>query len=334
MSYSFIRTCYWIFNIFCSGIGITAFISIIGFLFPQNVIAPALDEEEQLERQEKSDRQSRSIKRVSSICLIALIILACIRFFGRFNIEDVFNGQYRYVGQTLNSKADGYGKQYTVEGLLIYEGDFIANNYEGTGKYYARIEQDDGTEVTRLRYEGEFKAGAYHGKGKKYYADLEDVDKQGKEKPCLMYDGEFDENQFSGHGICYSYKLKSGIEGDIIADSYYKSAEYDGDWDDGMRDGQGVYTFYNEAGRITERYTGGFNENSYDGEGIWEFIDESDNNFGEVVYCGQVKNNKCVGKGVYYNNRGNVITINSEDESKTAIRDRYPFPEDCIWNME
>ena len=58
MSYHILRTCNWVFDLLCSGIGITAFISLIGLLLPQNNISSILSIEEQKKRQRLNDCRS------------------------------------------------------------------------------------------------------------------------------------------------------------------------------------------------------------------------------------------------------------------------------------
>ena len=74
--------------------------------------------------------------------------------------------------------------------MLIPQGQFSINMYDGKGKYYVTNDVN-GEEISRLKYEGEFKSGSYHGTGKIYFADIEDVDANGNESPYLMYSGEF-----------------------------------------------------------------------------------------------------------------------------------------------
>lgn len=336
MTYETLRNLNWIFDLLCSSIGITAFISLINLLVPPATVSSALDADEQKRRQEKSDRAARVRRVVSFICLFALIFLAIVKYSGRINIEDVFNGRYKYVGQTLNSKADGHGQLYTVKDTLIYEGDFAFNLYDGNGTKYAVHEQEDGTEVTRLQYEGSFKAGAYEGHGKLYYAHKVDRDRDGNEVPCLEYEGEFKNGQYDGEGTLYNYEVKSDVTSDEkYIDDYYISAIYAGSWKGGNKNGYGIRTSYGEDGKAIERYSGEFTDGFYNGTGIWEFVDKSEGDYGEVIYHGLVENGRCSGTGVYYDAQGNVITYNNDQSiDEEELKEKYPYPKQNIWNEE
>ena len=46
------------------------------------------------------------------------------------------NGNKKYIGAISNNKPNGYGKAYNLDGLLIYDGEFLNNEYHGNGKLW------------------------------------------------------------------------------------------------------------------------------------------------------------------------------------------------------
>jgi len=315
----------------CSGIGISTFITLIGLLIPQNTISSALSEEEQLKRQKENDESIKVIRVFSKICLVLLILLMIVHYCGFANIEDVFNGKYKYVGQTVNNKADGYGFKYSLEDDLIYEGNFESNYYEGQGTLYTVVQKTNGEKASLKVYEGNFKNGSYDGEGKQYYdyIDPEHEDYYLK-YPRLLYDGEFCDGLFHGTGTYYSYfsaeEATPGTEPGV-------SFEYTGDWKFGEKNGHGVLTVFDVNGNKVERYDGYFSNGQYNGQGIWEFTDKSDNNYGNVVYNGIIENGRFNGPGVYYRQDGSVITSDTgyNDDIENLMQ-QYPFPESTIWD--
>lgn len=93
------------------------------------------------------------------------------------------SGYTAYIGDVEGGTVKGRGTLYGPEGSLVYDGEFDANAYNGTGKYY---------ENARLRYEGEFKDNLYEGEGKLY-----------RENGALWYEGSFHLGHMSGKGTLY-----------------------------------------------------------------------------------------------------------------------------------
>lgn len=75
--------------------------------------------------------------------------MATVKFFGFLNFEDVFNGEYKYIGQTLNNKAEGYGKQFTNDGILMYDGEWVDGSESGSGEFV--VYDSDGNIIKRYR---------------------------------------------------------------------------------------------------------------------------------------------------------------------------------------
>lgn len=271
----FVRNSSWIYDILTSGIGLGVFVAVLGILLSSNnnvdllevlsVTSESKEQKEKIDRIRKKSRTKNYIRIIISVfLLLVLVVISGVKFYGYTHMEDVFNGKYKYVGQTMNNKAEGIGRKYTNDNYLVYDGEFEANNYEGEGKYYYNRELD-GTKVTRLKYVGEFKVGHYSGKGKMYYAYAEDVDEDGNELPQIEYEGDFRDGAFNGEGKGYSYSLKPGIEKATKASDYYCSSTYEGEWSDGYGNGKGERLVYDVNGNIVERYSGYFKDGNYMG---------------------------------------------------------------------
>ena len=104
-------------------------------------------------------------------------------------------------------KGNGKIKEYSKNGILIFEGEYIDGKASKICKEY--------NEEGKIIYEGEYLKGKKTGKGKKY-------NKNGD----LIYEGEFLDGILNGYGKKYSFgKL-----------------EYEGEYKDGRRDGKGKIT--------------------------------------------------------------------------------------------
>ena len=119
------------------------------------------------------------------------------------------------------------------------------------------LEFDDGY------YEGETKNGLMHGHGTRYW-----------DENNRKWAGEWSEGKACGH-VVVSF-------GDFIA--------YDGQMENGLPNGQGVYTDINSG----QRYEGNFVDFKREGEGT--LYTES----GDKIYEGEWKNNKYHGYGMYF----------------------------------
>lgn len=209
----------------------------------------------------KSESEKLKIARRSNRVTIALgalvVIFGVLKYTQVFNVEDVFDGESFYVGQTLNGRANGYGRQHDLDGNLMYEGEFKANQYSGHGKWYATWKNEEDEDVAYLRYEGEFADGRYNGQGTMYEA------REGSGESVLLYEGGFEDNLYSGNG---KYYFGYGwYEGEFRNGAYngngklYVDGElvYEGAFIDGAKDGFGIE--YDEDGN--EIYRGMFVNN-------------------------------------------------------------------------
>lgn len=93
------------------------------------------------------------------------------------------SGYMAYVGDVEEGTVRGRGTLYGPQGNIVYDGEFDANAYNGSGKYY---------ENSRLRYEGTFKDNQYEGEGKLY-----------RDNEALWYEGGFHMGCMSGEGTLY-----------------------------------------------------------------------------------------------------------------------------------
>jgi hypothetical protein len=99
------------------------------------------------------------------------------------NLKRTGKGIYKWIdggsyeGDFIDGIMTGYGKEYDENGELIYEGDFLNNEYDGAGTYYRN----------GAKYIGGFKNGVFHGQGKFY-----------DEKGTLKYEGQFKNGKYLG----------------------------------------------------------------------------------------------------------------------------------------
>ena len=115
------------------------------------------------------------------------------------------NGQLSYEGEYLNGKRNGNGKEYNYEGQIKIEGEYINdklwnmkeydvyNNIVSettNGKGFFKEFNDDG----RLIFEGEYLNGERNGKGKEYSFG------------GLIFQGEYLNGKRNGKGKEYNYE--------------------------------------------------------------------------------------------------------------------------------
>ena len=93
------------------------------------------------------------------------------------------SGYMAYIGDVEMGIVKGSGTLYSPQGDIVYDGEFDANAYNGTGKYY---------ENSQLKYEGTFKDNLYEGEGKLY-----------RDNAALWYEGSFHLGHMSGEGTLY-----------------------------------------------------------------------------------------------------------------------------------
>ncbi len=219
-------------------------------------------------------------------------------------------GQIRYEGELIQDMYQGQGKLFAEE-ILLYEGGFSANLFEGHGKVYY--------ENNVIAYDGGFAKGAYQGDGKLFRPD-----------GSLMYKGGFQNGLFHGFGVeldqdgneiyegSYELGKKSGA-GLMYADT--GTPKYDGIFSNDLPSGQGL--MYHDNGRL--RYKGALDQGLFDGDGklytqegrvIYEgaFVGGDYDGAGELFrpsgrpyYTGGFRNGDFEGAGTLYGTLGNQL---------------------------
>ena len=227
-----------------------------------------------------------------------------------------------YVGDFLNNKADGYGRQD-----IYHKGEYIGF-FEGEVKN--DLPHGDGVmeEFNRLKFKGEFKYGYPNGKGERVWED------------GTKYIGEFKDNFAHGNGTIFfpngdtftgewfEELMKKGVykyqSGDVYTGSYDSSGKmsgeakyeyangdiYEGEYKDGLFEGFGRFIYssgsqyvgkflrgqFSGAGMFKEEnkyfYEGGFIEGDFHGKGVLEWIDGD-------KYIGDFDKGYRDGKGTY-----------------------------------
>lgn len=153
------------------------------------------------------------------------------KYEGEFK-NDLRNGQgtytwangSKYIGMHKENKFTGEGKEYSEDGKLIYEGNYLDSKFEGHGtRYY-----NDG------KYIGEWKNDKRNGKGIFY-----------NDKGKISYDGQWKDDKFNGTGTYY----------------WENGNKYSGDYIDGVRSGKGTYIWASGYYLIGEFKEGKFHGN-------------------------------------------------------------------------
>lgn len=322
-SYSFFRGAGWVYDILCSGIGIGAFISVVGIFLG-------------ISGKKSEDPGIRHVRLVGSVfCVLMLVLLAVtgvLKFIGAWHIDNNVLGDGRiYKGQIFNGLADGFGQEYDNNLRLVYTGEFRNNRYNGKGSLYGFYEQN-GIESRYLKYEGFFRNGKAEGDGIMYVpvwqgnenagmdSDLalkernENDDNVGQNAgevdAVIYYRGEFADGQRDGKGeeyfteglykgqISYSGEFKDGkYQGTGKQYLAFQDGEdleeqlclrYEGDFNEGVRSGKGKW--YNGDGSL--QYEGDFENGMYNGKGIVWLEDKR--------YEGDFRDNQRTGHGTYY----------------------------------
>ena len=207
-----------------------------------------------------------------------------IKFEGEFLLGKIWNGkgydnQNKIVFQITNG--EGYIKEYSIYGNIIFEGIYVNGEKNGKGKEYNFI-----TPV--LQFEGEYLNGKRYGKGKEY-----------DYKSNLIFEGEYlNGKRWNGKGFnildkSVSYELKNGK-------GFVKETFFECEFVNGERNG--LAKLFSE-GRLTAeieyvngKRNGKGKEYNRDGEVIFE---------GEYLYDYKVKgkdyiNGKLIYEGEYF----------------------------------
>ena len=232
----------------------------------------------------------------------------------------------QYEGYMKDGLLQGSGKQYDMDGVLIYSGEFLDGKRHGQGEEYAEGE---------LLYRGEFSYGVYFGKGEQYDKGIKlssgtFVDGMLDGSDCFLYypngqiayRGAFAAGEQTGEGVAYT---ETGIQ------------SYEGDFERG--EWSGVGTAYDENGEPL--YSGDFAKGLYEGSGLLYLDDgfrmqssfEQGVQGGDAVitqkgityYSGAAIEGKMNGQGMVLDRLGNVLytgTMNGDTIDGSALLDR------------
>ena len=145
------------------------------------------------------------------------------------------DGELKFEGEYLNGKKNGKGKEYNYyDGLLKFEGEFLNGIKNGKGKEY----NNNG----KLLYDGEYLNGKKNGKGKAYYHNgkLEFVGEylNGKKWTGKQY-GLNNNNIYelkNGNGFQKIHNIYPGFCGQL---------EFEGEFLNGIKNGKGKEYFEN-----------------------------------------------------------------------------------------
>ncbi len=178
---------------------------------------------------------------------------------GRGNLTSI-NGEV-YKGEFKDDKRNGEGRHYWPDLPAVYDGEWKDDKMDGRGDLRGKLPLPGGVWGV---YEGEFKDGKMNGRGRHTWPCFE------KYNGCTVYQGEFKDNNYNGQGtITYadacsmpldSSSLRSGIRPFVGVWSRERSScrTYEGEWKDGMMNGQGTLT---EAGG--RRQSGTWRDNKF-----------------------------------------------------------------------
>jgi hypothetical protein len=157
----------------------------------------------------------------------------------------VFTNGSRYTGQWLDDKMHGQGQMLQAEGAG-YEGAFFNGYRQGPGReQYGNIlgipfhcpqgHFHPGTGY--CQYKGNWVRDHWHGKGEYVCCD------------GRLYSGEFQWGK--KHGMGTQEYLRTGDQGDVYRQciggrgSMYRYLKYEGNWEDGVKEGHGTLFFVN-----------------------------------------------------------------------------------------
>nr|MBA2728002.1 hypothetical protein [Parachlamydiaceae bacterium] len=216
-----------------------------------------------------------------------------------------------FKGYFQAGKLNGFGKEVSSLGLIIYQGSYQKDRRHGQGTFRFNT----GDVFDGLFDHGSMVAGTMkYQNGIVYIGKFEDARPNGPGK--LIQNGSIYEGQFI-NGLIYGPGTQTDQTGKLI---------YKGDYIFGARHGQGLRFFDNG-----DVYTGQFQAHEMTGQGkitfqngfycIGTFLngklhgngtDHAPN--GKIIYDGEHKLGKCHGQGKYYLDNGDIIKGNFKTE--------------------
>ena len=205
-------------------------------------------------------------------------------------IENKYNKIFE--GEYLNGKRNGKGKEYET-GRIIFEGNYLNGKRNGKGKEFGYC--------GGLIFEGEYLNGKRNGRGKEFADDK------------IIYEGDYlNDLKWNGKGYdedgnkIYEFKEGKGI---IKEYGYYDFLSFEGEYSNGLRNGNGKEYYENDNVRFEGEYLNGlkWNGKGYDEDGnkIYELKDgkgliKEYNINGLLYFEGEYINGKRNGKGIEY----------------------------------
>lgn len=232
------------------------------------------------------------------------------------------NGHYN--GYVKNNKPDGIGKMEYADGSL-YSGKWKNGIFDGSGVYVngsdtivgdwenGKISGDVIYRSDKFFYEGSMVDNYPTGIGNLTFEDNSfytgnwvDGKRAGIGDIYYVngdsYSGEWEDNQFSGYGKYIYETQKASYEGEWLdglqnGQGYYRSPEfaYRGEWEKGWMDGEGTLVFNNG-----DKYEGTVHENLIDGIGTYTFKDGN-------YYEGEFVEGKMSGLGIFHFKNGTTF---------------------------
>ena len=199
------------------------------------------------------------------------------------NEKEYKNDILKFEGEYLNDKKNGKGKEYDINGKIIFEGEFL-NGIQKSKRF--KYKYDDYDYLT-LEYEGEILEGKKHGKGKEY-----DYNNR------IIFEGIYLK------GKRWNGKVKKyDINGGIINEKEYFNGKIIGD-DEKLNNKDVNYLNEKKMKKIAKEYFEESNKIRFEGEYLkdkkWNgIIYNKDDNFKIIIKNGNWRLNDSVLKFTY-----------------------------------
>ena len=198
-----------------------------------------------------------------------------------------------YEGTWVDSKKNGHGKLTYSDGT-VYDGNWEDDAMSGIGKLTQPPVKNEYGLGCHAIYDGHWANNLKSGRGTNVYHD------------CSVYTGEWVNDEINGKGKM-QYSDGDVYEGDFMNEEKHGSGkytfhthpvfqEYEGNFEDGMMQGQGKLLMKNR-----DRYVGAFQNGMMHGKGIMNFHDKT-------RYEGDWDQGRMHGhRGIFYDHEGKQI---------------------------
>ena len=234
---------------------------------------------------------------------------------GKGFVKESFSwGRLKFEGEFLNGERNGKGKEIHPHlfGIEWFENEYLNGEKNGKGKHY-----NNG----HIVFDGEYLNGKKHGKGTQYHLFGYDLEfegeffqgnkKKGKEyiKGILVFEGLYLlDKKWEGKGYDKDgnviYELKNG-NGFIKEFDYELNLQYEGEYKDGKRNGNGKEYFHGEL-----EFEGEF-LNGEKWNGIYRKKETINGKITIELEC-QFREGKKNGKGKEYNKEDGTLLFEGE----------------------